>query len=131
MKNRELSKLKKIFEKIREVKLVYYFGSRAEGKAGPLSDYDFAVYVQTGRKKAVFDIRLRLMGEISRLLKTDGVDVVMINDLENSEMKYLIITGGKLIFEREPYKVLVEPRILHEYFDFREMLLRYNLTSAR
>lgn len=74
MKNRKLSKLKKIFEKIREVKLVYFYGSRAEGKAGPLSDYDFAVYVQAGRKKTVSDIRLRLMGEISRLLKTDGVD---------------------------------------------------------
>ena len=131
MKTTELLQLKKIFEKIREVKLVYFYGSRAEDKAGPMSDYDFAVYVKAGRKKAVFDIRLRLMGEISRLLKTDGVDVVMINELENSEMKYLIITGGKLIFEREPYKVLVEPRILHEYFDFRAMLLRYKLTSAR
>jgi predicted nucleotidyltransferase len=129
MKNRELSKLKKIFEKIREVKLVYFYGSRAEGKAGPLSDYDFAVYVQTGRKKTAFDIRLRLMGEIGRLLKTDHVDVVVLNDLENTEMSYLIIAKGKLIFEREPYKVLIEPRILHEYFDFREMLLRYNLTS--
>jgi hypothetical protein len=63
------------------------------------------------------------------LLKTDAVDVVMLNDLENTEMKYFIIAHGKLIFEREPYKVLVEPRILHEYFDFREMLLRYKLTA--
>jgi len=129
MKKTELSALKKIFEKIREVKLVYFCGSRAEGKSGPLSDYDFAVYVEPGGKKRRFDIRLNLMAELGRQLKTDHFDVVILNDLENTEMSYLIIAKGKLIFEREPYKVLVEPRILHEYFDYREMLIRNKLTS--
>jgi predicted nucleotidyltransferase len=130
MNKRELSALQKVFEKVKEVKLVYYFGSRAEGKAGPLSDYDFAAYVEAGSKKKRFEIRLELMAKISGLLKTDDVDVVILNDLENTEMSYLIIAQGRLVFEREPYKVLVEPRILHEYFDYREMLIRNKLTSA-
>jgi len=70
------------------------------------------------------------MDQISRLLKSDKVDVVLLNEVASPEMKYLVISTGRLIFEREPYKVLVEPKILHEYFDFREMLLRYKLTSA-
>ena len=70
------------------------------------------------------------MAKIGRLLKTDDVDVVILNDLENTEMSYLIIANGRLIFEREPYKVLVEPRILHEYFDYRDMLIRNKLTRA-
>ena len=107
----------------------YFYGSRAEGKSGPLSDYDFAVYVEAGGKKKRFDIKLDLMAELGRQLKTDYFDVVILNDLENTEMNYLIIAKGKLIFEREPYKVLVEPRILHEYFDYREMLIRNKLTS--
>jgi len=130
MNNSQLSALRKIFEKIREVKLVYYFGSRAEGKAGPLSDHDFAVYLKSGSRKRRFNIRLELMAKIGRLLKTDDVDVVILNDLENTEMSYLIIANGRLIFEREPYKVLVEPRILHEYFDYRDMLIRNKLTRA-
>ena len=130
MNKAKLSKLKRIFEKFPQVKLVYFFGSQAEGTAGHLSDYDFAVYVETARKSKSLDIRLQLMGQISRLLKSDKVDVVLLNEVTSPEMKYLVISTGRLIFEREPYKVLVEPKILHEYFDFREMLLRYKLTSA-
>lgn len=32
--------------------------------------------------------------------------------------------------EREPFRVLVEPRILTEYFDFRESLRRHGLTRT-
>jgi predicted nucleotidyltransferase len=130
MNSQKLSDLKRIFEKFPQVKLVYFFGSQAVGTAGPLSDYDFAVYVETARKSKSLDIRLGLMDQISRLLKSDKVDVVVLNEVASPEMKYLVISTGRLIFEREPYKVLVEPKILHEYFDFREMLLRYRLTSA-
>lgn len=130
MNRQNLSNLKRIFEKFPQVKLAYFFGSQAEGKAGPLSDYNFAVYVETARKSKSLDIRLRLMDQIGRLLRSDKVDVVLLNDVASPEMKYLVISTGRLIFEREPYKVLVEPKILHEYFDFREMLLRYKLTSA-
>jgi len=45
------------------------------------------------------------------------------------EMKYAIITEGILLYEKEPYRVIVEPRILNEYFDFRIMLKRHGLTS--
>lgn len=34
----------KLFENYPEIKLVYLFGSQAEGKTGPMSDYDFAIY---------------------------------------------------------------------------------------
>jgi len=53
----------------------------------------------------------------------------MLNLIEGPELKYNIIKEGKLIYEKEPYKVLIEPRILNEYFDFRMSLLRYNLTK--
>ena len=44
---------------------------------------------------------------------------------------YTIIREGKLIYEREPYKVILEPRILNEYFDFRAMMLRNGLSRGR
>lgn len=80
-------------------------------------------------KEKIFDLKFRLMDELSRELGTDKVDIVMMNIVESPEMKYNIIKEDKLIYEQEPFKVLIEPRILNEYFDFRSFLLRYNLTA--
>ena len=70
------------------------------------------------------------MGKISSKLKTDAVDLCVLNDIEGPELKYNIIKDGVLILEREPFKVLIEPKIMTEYIDFHESLLRYNLTKA-
>jgi len=124
------SRLALIFKSYTEIKLVYLFGSRARQESGTLSDYDFAVYFDTKDKKRMFDIKLELFDRISRLLKTDKIDIVILNLSESPELKYLVIQEGRLIFERKPFKVIVEPNILNEYFDFHKLLLRYNLTKA-
>lgn len=130
MKDVELNNLKRIFEFYPEIKLVYLFGSKARNESGPLSDFDLAFYVDEKDTKKIFDLKFKLMDEISRKLKTDKIDVVMLNITESPEIKYNIIKEGKLIYNKEPYKVLIEPRILNEYFDFHSFLVRYNLTKA-
>jgi hypothetical protein len=130
MKQKDLKNLVRIFEKYPQIKLVYFFGSRAKGKSGPMSDYDFAFYLDERESKKVFELKFKLNDEISRLLKTDKIDLVMLDITRSSELKYDVIKNGKLIFEREPYKVLVEPKILNEYFDFMMMLRKYNLTKV-
>ena len=129
MKKADLEKIKKIFASFKEVKLVYFFGSQARGQAGALSDFDFAVFLEEKDRKKIFQIRTSLMDKIGRLLKTDKVDIVVLNITESPELKYNIITQGKIIFERDLYRVVVEPRILTEYFDFRLMLKKYNFTK--
>ncbi|MEK7673266.1 MAG: nucleotidyltransferase domain-containing protein [Patescibacteria group bacterium] len=123
------TKIKKIFSGFPAVKLVYFFGSRARNDFGPLSDYDFAVYIEEANSKKRFNIKLDLFAELSLLLKTDKVDIVILNDQISPELKYNIINEGKLIYEKEPYRVLVEPRVLNEYFDFHESLVRNGLTK--
>ncbi|MEK7665201.1 MAG: nucleotidyltransferase domain-containing protein [Patescibacteria group bacterium] len=125
-----IKKLIPIFKKEQSVKLVYLFGSRATGKIGALSDYDFAVYLDEKNSKKRFDLRLKLMGEISLKLKTDNIDLIILNDIDGPELKYNIIKEGILLMEKEPFKVLMEPKILNEYFDFHDILLRYKLTKA-
>jgi predicted nucleotidyltransferase len=129
----EISELRKkllpIFKKYKEIKLVYLFGSQATGKAGPLSDYDFAIYLDEKDKKKIFNIKLELLASISQALQTDKVDIVVLNAVDAPELKYNIIKEGKLIFERESFKLVVEPRILNEYFDFKMSLQRHNLTK--
>lgn len=120
----------KIFEQFSEIKLVYFFGSKAAGASGPLSDYDFAVYF-SGIEEADFsDIRFQLYDKLSMLLRTDRLDIVPLNSVKSPELKYNIIKDGKLILEKEPFKVLVEPKILNEYFDFKACLKKYGLTRA-
>ncbi len=130
MDKEQLKDLELIFRTYSAIKLVYFFGSKAAGKEGPLSDYDFAVYLDERDKKKIFDIKFTLMDKISRLFKTDKIDIVILNLTESPELKYNIISEGRLIYENEPYRLIVEPKILNEYFDFRYLLLKYHLTKA-
>lgn len=119
-----------IFQSCPQIKLAYFFGSRATGQSGPLSDYDFAVYLEERDVKKIFSLKSQLHDKLSRLLKTDNIDIVSLDTAESPELKYEIIKDGQLIYEQEPYRVLIEPRILHEYFDFKMMMQKYNLTKA-
>jgi len=127
---KESKKLNSIFRKYPEIKLVYFFGSRAAGREFALSDYDFGIYLDTKDKARMSEIKIDLIVKISRLLKTDTIDVVILNLIDNPDLKYLIVKEGSLIYEKEPFKVLVEPRIFNEYFDFHKMMVRHKLTKA-
>ncbi len=96
-----------------------------------MSDYDFAVYLDEKDPKKRFDLRLELLGKITKELKTDEVDLCVLNDLHSPGLKYYIIKDGKIIYEKEPFKLVVEPRIFNEFFDFRQSLIKYNLTKMR
>jgi predicted nucleotidyltransferase len=66
-------KLREVFQSYPQIKLVYLFGSQARGETGPLSDYDFAVYFDEKDPKKMFNIKLELMGQLSTILRTDGI----------------------------------------------------------
>jgi predicted nucleotidyltransferase len=128
-----LQKYKDLMEglarKMPQIVLAYIFGSTATNRRGPMSDYDFAVYLNEPDKKKRYDIKFQLMGELSNALKTNKVDVAVINDTDNINLKYAIISESKVIFEKEPHKIIVESRILNEYFDFRIFIDTYQKTK--
>jgi len=119
-----------VFQSFPQIKLAYFFGSRATGTNGPLSDYDFAVYYNEKDATKIFGLKSQLHDKLSRLLKTDNIDIVTLDTAEGPELKYQIIKDGQLIFEQEPYRVLIEPKILNEYFDYKMMMQKYNLTKV-
>lgn len=126
-----MEKAKKIFQACSEARLVYLFGSRAKGDVGPLSDYDFAVYFnEKTSKQEMFDLKFSLEDKLSREFKTNKIDIVILNLTESPELKYNIIKEGKIIYEVEPYRVIVEPKILNSYFDFIYSLRKNNLTKS-
>src|SRR3989304_8645577 len=125
MTKEQLKNLTSIFKSYPEIKLVYFFGSRAKGLEGPMSDYDFAVYFDEKNKKKMFDAKFVLMDQIGRFFRTDKIDIVVLNLTEAPELKYDIIKNGKLIYEKEPFRLIIEPNILNEYFDFQYLLRKY------
>lgn len=112
-----------IFKKYPEIKLAYLFGSRVEGKAGPMSDYDFAVYFdeKTPSLKRS-DIKINLITDLMGELKTNAIDVVDLNSATDPLLKYEAIRKQKILYEKKPYKIEVEPKILSQYFDYYSFL---------
>ncbi|MBU1166900.1 nucleotidyltransferase domain-containing protein [Patescibacteria group bacterium] len=130
MKKKQLEEIKRIFDDNPDVKLAYFFGSQAKGEAGPASDYDFAVYFDNQNSEEIFSNKAKLLDQLSRQLQTDKIDIVILDTAKKPELKYNIISEGQLIFEKDPYKVILEPKILNEYFDFQLMLKKHGLTKS-
>lgn len=125
-----INKIKPIASRYPSVGAVYLFGSRASGDVHARSDYDIAVYFDEHDVVKRNETLYKLSGEIARALQSDDIDIHSLRDLQAPELKYQIITQGKVIFEREPYRLIFEPRILNEYFDFMYLLRKYHLTRA-
>jgi predicted nucleotidyltransferase len=112
--------LSSILPGLEGVCLVYLFGSQVEGKLGPMSDYDLAVLVDRavdGRR-----IQARLAYELARVLKTEQVDVVLLNRA-SIELAYAIIAQGTLLYEQDvATRVEYEATVLSRYGDFLPVL---------
>ncbi|MCL5073291.1 MAG: nucleotidyltransferase domain-containing protein [Actinobacteria bacterium] len=133
MDDKKITGLIKIFKQFDSLKLVYLFGSKAatqlENNYTGLSDYDFAFYIDK-KKVEAFQISLEIAAQISLYLKTENIDTIVINHLDLPELKYSIISDGRIIYEVEPYRVIIEPKIINEFFDFRDSLRKYSLTGT-
>ena len=112
------AKLKPVFEKTKSVRVAYLFGSQATGKAGPLSDIDIAVLLG-GPPDKWFDCRLDLIGMISEALRSDHLDLVLLNEAPPL-LRDRVIRYGRVIFCRdEPARIEFEVRTMREYLDFK------------
>ena len=59
-----------------DVQFAYLFGSYAKGKITPLSDVDIAVYLSGSNFSQK---RLEILGGLIEVLKTDEIDLVILN----------------------------------------------------
>jgi len=94
----------------------YIFGGLATGEQRPLSDVDIAVYLNNYVDK--FEVKLDLIGELSDVLKTDEIDLVILNDAPIS-LVGRILKKKRLITDKQPFlRHAFESRSLREFFDF-------------
>ncbi len=110
-----------VFERYRaKVVFAYLFGSVAMGEASPLSDVDIAVYLAEENREFFFDLKLTLHADISRALKRNDVDLVVLNTIRNEMLTADVIRNGVVMFDRdtearEDYEI----KRLHESIDFK------------
>ena len=115
--------LNNLFSQHDEIKLIYLFGSQAKNRTSPLSDYDFAVYFDPNINSiSLKEITLTLISEISSIIKSEEIDLVILNQLIYPLLKFNILKEGKLIYQQSSYRLLVEPAIYNEYFDFKTFI---------
>lgn len=114
-----------VFQKYPELVFVYLFGSRADGSANPQSDIDLAVYVKEPRQFS-FMRKLDLHGDCCRALRSDKVDLIVLNQSKNLLLKEQVLRRGVILLNRDPvthdaYYV----KLLHAAIDFREHRRKY------
>ena len=114
------------------IKLAYLFGSVAKGKEGKLSDVDIAVFLDESlNKKEIINLQLKVISELTSILKTDRVDLIVMNNAPLL-LKYNIIRYGKILKDDKETKIKVESGVLSDYLDMKYYIDRHtNLAIKR
>jgi len=104
----------------KEIIALFTFGSLANGELNPLSDLDFGVFVSNKLDQDTrFDKHLNLIGLFNKVLETDEVDLILMNDAP-MRFSYNIISSGKLLFCADSGAIteFIE-KTIKVYLDFR------------
>lgn len=114
----KLGELKTIAKQIKEIDLLYLFGSVASKQATPLSDLDLAVLLNKRVPETkYFDLRLLLIDRFAKILKTSEIDLVLLNQAPPL-LSYEVVRGGKILFERDRgERIDYECKTFSIYFD--------------
>ncbi|MBU0464939.1 MAG: nucleotidyltransferase domain-containing protein [Proteobacteria bacterium] len=121
MKKNLIKILKKEFnEKEEDFLFAYLFGSLAQKTYSKSSDIDIAVYLNAEVERHFFDIKIDLYLRLSRALKRNDIDIVIMNQCKNIILLNRIITHGQVIHEKnESIRLEYEQKILHSAIDFK------------
>ncbi len=109
----------------KEVILAYIFGSAIGGKEkmGPLSDLDFAVYIEES-VDGKSELYLEILNELLAVLG-DNIDLVMMNNA-STLMNFNIIKSGEILHQRSMKdKVRLETKIMKFNMDKKYYRERY------
>ncbi len=118
-----MTKIPGVIAKIAEDKDVvalYAFGSLADGNLKPLSDLDFGILLSDSLdKQERFKKSIDLIDTFNESLKTDEIDMVILNDAP-LRFAYHILKTGKLLHCRDKNQLIdfVE-KTIKLYLDFK------------
>lgn len=107
-----------VFEPMPEVIAAYLFGSQATGKAGPLSDTDIAVLLDR-EPESYLEYRLDLFGRLADALRSDNIDLVILNRT-SLLLRDRVVRHGKVLYCRDQAaRITFEARSILQNLDFQ------------
>ena len=113
--HRSIDSLTDLFRDDPNVIFAYLFGGLLRDRLNPLSDVDLSVYVRNPRKLDYLD----LFSRITKLLGTDEIDLIILNDAPLS-LAGRILQKRKVLADKDPFlRHKYESLILREFFDFQ------------
>lgn len=100
------------------VRFAYLFGSQAKKETTPLSDVDIAVFLDEDlTDKQQFDVRLELIGKLSKIYQVKKIDVVVLNNC-SLLLSFNVVVAGELLYcIDEKRRIEFESKIMSLYFD--------------
>lgn len=111
-------RLAEIFRKTDYIEFAYLFGSHARNAAFPFSDLDIAVYLHPS--DISLNRELELHSFLSRELKSDSIDIVILNSAKNNILLEDIVRHGKVVYDgNKDLRESFELKVLHEAMDFK------------
>jgi predicted nucleotidyltransferase len=110
-----------------EVIAVYLYGSHAEGHANALSDMDIGVLIRDGlARERLWELEDALAADLGRALRTDNVDLIVLN-LAPLRIRYEVITRGEVLYSADDgARADFESYSLRRYWDFKKYLEEYD-----
>lgn len=93
-------------------------GSQARGEAGPLSDVDIAVWHEPDLDRDQrWDLQMQLIGAACDALKTNEVDLVMLNAAPPLMQHRAIRDAVRLVERDHAQRIRFETKAVLDYFD--------------
>ena len=109
-----IAALPDFFEDDPNILFAYLFGGLLRDRLNPLSDVDLAVYVKSPKKVQY----LELFSRISKILGTDEIDLIILNDAPLS-LAGRILQNRKVLADKDPFlRHKFESLILRKFLDF-------------
>jgi predicted nucleotidyltransferase len=110
-----------------EVLAAYLYGSQAEGRASALSDIDIGVLIRGGlAEERLWRLEDALAADLRRILRTDKVDLIVLN-LTPLRIRYEVIIRGKVLYSADDgARADFESYSLRRYWDFEKYLEEYD-----
>ena len=104
------------FSQKESIVFAYLFGSTVTQFLTPMSDIDIAVYLNTNVN--ISEERLGLIGDLMTTLKTDDIDLVILNSAPLTLKARIILNKEMLIDKSPPLRHSFESLVMRQYYDF-------------
>ena len=123
--HKKIDSLIDLFQSDSNIVFSYLFGGLLKKRLSPLSDVDLSVYLRNPKKLDY----LQLLSSISRVLGTDEIDLVILNQAPLS-LSGRILQNRRVLSDRDPFlRNKYESLILRKFFDFN--LKERNILKGR